>query len=245
VEFCGCCSLSFEDVSFSYSSKDTVLREVSFAVQPGESLAIVGRTGSGKTTISRLLFRLHEPSHGTIRVSGHDIRSITQTSLRQHIGYIPQDVQFINATVRDNVAFFDDSISDVAIRQALYTVGLKTWLDALSHGLDSRLFSKNHNLSVGQAQLFALARIVIKKPGIIILDEATAHVDALSERALIEALSTAIHDCTVVIVAHRLPMVQLADNVIVMEAGAISEQGGTNQLANNPDSKFYRLMSAP
>jgi ATP-binding cassette, subfamily B, bacterial len=206
-------SVELDGVSFAYQA-EPVLRGVSCLVEPGEVLGLLGRTGSGKTTISRLLFRLHDPNEGTVRLGGVDLRQARLDALRTRIGLVTQDVQLFQATLRDNVALFDPSVPDPRLREVFTELGLDEWLRALPAGLDTPLGAGGRGLSAGEAQLVALARVFLKDPGLVVLDEASSRLDPATERLLEGALTRLLDGRTGVVIAHRLATVERADRVL-------------------------------
>ncbi len=184
----GAPSVCFATVSFRYPTGALVLRQVSFDVPAGTVLGVLGRTGSGKTTLARLLCRLYDPTEGVIQLHGQDIRGARVADLRQHIGVVTQDVQIFQATVRDNLTFFDRSISDERLQAVLDEVGLTAWCAALPRGLDTLLDGGASALSAGEAQLLACARVFLRNPGLIILDEATSRLNPATEDCTTRAM---------------------------------------------------------
>jgi ATP-binding cassette subfamily B protein/ATP-binding cassette subfamily C protein len=232
--------VAVEDVSFSYDDEEIVLGNISFHLAPGKTLGLLGRTGSGKTTLARLLLRLYDPQTGEICLGGLPATAIALAGLRQRVGLVTQDVQLFQASVRDNVRLFDQAIDDVQIRAVLSELGLDGWLRSLPAGLDTQLAAGG--LSAGQAQLLALARIFLADPGLVVLDEASARLDPATERLLERAVDKLLHNRTAVLIAHRLGTVQRADEILILEQGRVLEHGLRSQLAANPDSHFHRLL---
>ncbi len=235
-------AVDFDNVTFCYYENDPVLEDFSFHLKPGRVLGLLGRTGSGKTTITRLLFRLYDPTKGVIRLGGTDIRAANLRDLRQHVGIVTQDVQLFRATVRDNLTFFDDSIPDERILEAIDDLGLREWLDKLPSGLDSLMRSGGSGLSAGEAQLLAFTRVFLKDPGLVILDEASSRLDPVTEQRIETAIDKLLHNRTGIIVAHRLATVHRADEIMIIEKGHIREHDGREELVKNPDSHFYHLL---
>ncbi len=240
-------SISFEEVWFSYETsshqiEEWTLQDISFYLRPGEVLGLLGRTGSGKTTLARLLLRLYEPQTGSIRLGGVPINETLLTEISQHIGLVTQDVQLFQATIRDNLTLFDRHLSDDRLLQALETLGLLEWLQSLPQGLDTQLGADSNGLSAGEAQLLALARIFLKNPGLIILDEASSRLDPLTEKRIEKAIDKLLQRRTGVIIAHRLQTIQRADKILILDKGQILEYGDRKQLANNPNSHFSQLL---
>jgi ATP-binding cassette, subfamily B, bacterial len=215
---------------------------VSFQIAPGAALGVVGRTGSGKTTLSRLLLRLYEPQAGVIRLGGVDLRALALPDLRGHIGVVTQDVQLFRASVRDNLTLFDPAISDDRILETLRDLGLDGWYRLLPEGLDSELEAGGGGLSAGQAQLLAFARVFLRDPGLVILDEASSRLDPATERLIERAVDRLLRDRTAIIIAHRLGTVQRAGAILVLDEGCVREYGPRERLAADPDSHFYRLL---
>ena len=218
------------------------MSNVSFSLEPGQVLGLLGRTGSGKTTIARLVFRLYDPQGGQITLGGHDLRALRQSQIRGRIGLVTQDIQLFHASVRDNLTFFDPAIADARIVAVLEELGLGRWFHALPEGLDTRLAPDGGGLSAGQAQLLAFARVFLHNPGLVILDEASSRLDPATERAVEHAVERLLHGRTAIIIAHRLPTVQRADKVLILERGQIVEFGLRRQLADDPDSRFAQLL---
>ena len=236
-------AVDLDGVSFAYEA-EPVLRRVSCRVEAGEVLGLLGRTGSGKTTISRLLFRLHDPSEGTIRLGGVDVRQARLDALRARIGLVTQDVQLFQGTLRENVTLFDQSVPDARLRAVFGELGLDQWLRALPARLDTPLGAGGRGLSAGEAQLVALARVFLKDPGLVVLDEASSRLDPATERLLEGAVTRLLAGRTGVVIAHRLATVERADRILVLEDGTVAEFGRRADLAADPDSRFARLLRA-
>jgi ABC-type multidrug transport system fused ATPase/permease subunit len=231
----------FEDVRFGYEEA-TVVHDLSFRLAPGEVLGLLGRTGSGKTTVTRLLLRLYDPDAGSIRLGGVELRAARLSHLRQHIGMVTQDVQLFQATVRDNIALFDPRIDDTRIFAALEALGLRDWVRGLPHGLDTMLAAGGGGLSAGEAQLLAFTRVFLKDPGLVILDEASSRLDPATERLIERAVDTLLRDRTGIIIAHRLGTVARADTILILEDGAVAEIGPRAALELDSDSRFAALL---
>lgn len=259
----GALSVAFENVSFSYNdgvqvaaidtasrnshavsngTKELVLQNISFYLPPGQVIGLLGRTGSGKTTLARLLLRLYDPQSGSVRLGGVATNQTPLMDLPQRVGLVTQDVQLFQTTVRNNLTFFNQKISDEHIQRTLSVLGLSEWLRSLPNGLDTQLGSDSGGLSAGQAQLLAFARIFLKDPGLVILDEASSRLDPTTENLIERAVDRLLQGRTGVIIAHRLATVQRADQILILENGRIIEYGSREKLANNPDSRFAGLL---
>ena len=234
--------LTFKDVTFSYNGSDSVLTGLSLQLKPGAVLGLLGRTGSGKTTLARLIFRLYDPRSGMIEINGVDVRQAQLEGLRRHIAIVTQDVQLFRATVRDNLTFFDRSISDEKILSTLSELELADWLRSLPQGLDTELDTGSRSLSAGEAQLLAFTRVFLRDPGLVILDEASSRLDPATEQRLERAIDKLLQNRTAIIIAHRLGTVHRADEIMILESGQVSEYGDRKQLAADPNSRFYQLL---
>ena len=197
----------------------------SVRIAPGETLALVGHTGAGKSSIARLVARFYEFQRGELLVDGRDVRTLDLAQYRQHVGMVPQEPFLFSGTVRDNVRHARPDASDEEVNQAAMQVSRGDWLADLPEGLDTDVGERGANLSMGQRQLVALARVVLKDPAIFILDEATASVDPFTETQIQEGLETIMRDRTAIVIAHRLSTVKNADRIVVMEHGRIIEEG--------------------
>jgi ATP-binding cassette, subfamily B, bacterial len=218
------------------------LQNLSFFLPAGQVLGILGRTGSGKTTIARLLLRLYDPQIGTIRLGNVALPQTPLTDLCQRVGLVTQDVQLFQTTVRNNLTFFDTRISDAQILDALELLGLSPWLHSLPAGLNTPLEPDSGGLSAGQAQLLAFARIFLKDPGLVILDEASSRLDPSTEKVIERTVDKLLEGRTGVIIAHRLSTVQRVNQILILEHGQIVEYGDRETLANTPNSRFAQLL---
>jgi ATP-binding cassette subfamily B protein len=231
-------------------AKERVLHNLSFALAPGTVLGLLGRTGSGKTTLCRLLFRLYDPDEGVICVGDGsddgqgalDLCTLPLSDLRGRVGVVTQDIQLFQASVRDNLTLFDPSVPDERIEGAICALGMGEWLASLPQGLDTELASGGGGLSAGEAQLLALTRIFLQDPGLVILDEASSRLDPATEAMIEHAVDALIRDRTAIIIAHRLGTVQRADEILILEEGCVCEHGPRAALAGDPTSRFYSLL---
>jgi ABC-type multidrug transport system fused ATPase/permease subunit len=205
-------------------------------------LGILGRTGSGKSTLTRLLLRLYDPGQGCVRLGGVDIRAAALADLRQRVGMVTQDVQLFGASLRDNLTFFDPSITSAQLAAALKTLRLWEWVQALPGGLDTPLAAGGQGLSAGEAQLLAFTRVFLKNPGLVILDEASSRLDPATEALMEQAVSRLFEGRTGLVIAHRLKTVQRADDILILENGRVVEWGRREALASDPASRFSALM---
>jgi len=221
--------LTFEHVAFAYKEDEPVLRDFSLEVPAGQKLAIVGHTGAGKSSLVRLLTRFYEFQGGTIRIDGRDVRRLDLSHYRKHLGMVPQSPFLFSGTVADNIRYGRPEASEEQIRQAALRLGGE-WLDDLPEGLQTDVGERGGSLSLGQRQLVALARVLLRDPSIFILDEATASVDPFTEAQIQTGLDVVMQGRTSIVIAHRLSTVKSADRIIVMRAGQIIEEGSHDDL---------------
>ena len=214
---------------FAYRDGEPVLHDVSLRVSPGETLALVGQTGAGKSTVARLIARLYDPTQGSVRIDGHDLRDVTLTSLRSQIGVVSQEPFLFAGTVRDNVGFARPGADDAQLLTALHAVGIAEVVERLG-GLDGEIHERGATLSAGERQLLALARAFISQPRVLVLDEATSNLDLRSEARIEQALDVLLSGRTAVIVAHRLATARRADRIAVVDEGRICEIGRHDEL---------------
>ncbi|MEM7119190.1 MAG: ABC transporter ATP-binding protein [Chloroflexota bacterium] len=243
-------AIQFEDVSFAYNRDLPVLQNISFELPAGKVLGIVGRTGSGKSTLIRLLTRLYEPDSGCIKLAAQNLAQFNLARLRQRVGVVTQDVQLFQASLRDNLTFFAEGVENGRLINILNNVGLGDWFATLPDGLDTTIGTGGQGLSAGQAQLLAFARVLLKEPGLVILDEASSRLDPTTERQLEKAIDqlfvpkqgTDTAPRTAIMIAHRLSTIQRADYILLLENGRLLEFAPRVTLANDPASRFAQLL---
>jgi ABC-type multidrug transport system fused ATPase/permease subunit len=218
------------------------LEDVSFHLRAGRTLGVLGRTGSGKTTLGRLLFRFYDPQQGQVLLGGVDLREARLAPLRARVGLVTQDVQLLAGTLRDNLCFYETraALTDARLLQALEALGLEHWLARFPAGLDTLL--TDTSLSAGEGQLVALARIYLKDPGLIVLDEASSRLDPATEVLLGRALERLLEGRTALIIAHRLSTLARVDEILILEEGRVVEAGVRAELASDPRSRLSALL---
>lgn len=231
--------VAFHHLSFDYGDGEHVLRDVHLTLAAGRSMGIVGRTGSGKTTLSRLVLRLVEATEGELRLNGVPVAEIPMAELRRRVAMIPQEVELFGGTVRDNVTLFDPSPTDADVEHALTEAGLGA---LVAGGIHRELGAGGAGLSAGEAQLLALARVWLRDPDLVVLDEATARVDPESEARLDEAVTRLMAGRTTLVIAHRLSTLRHVDDILVLDHGAVLEHGPREHLAADPGSRFRHLL---
>lgn len=218
-------SIVLEDVSFGYAADTPVLHDINLQILPGESLAVVGPTGAGKSTIAKLIVRFYDPLSGRVCIDGQDVRNVSLESLRRQLGVVPQEPFLFNGSIGENVAFSRPDVSEEEIWEACRTVGLDTMLSRLPDGLDTPCHERGVSLSSGERQLLALARAFLAQPRVLVLDEATSNLDSHSEKKIEEALDAVLKGRTAIIIAHRLTTAMRADRIAVIQDGRITEMG--------------------
>ena len=223
-------------------TSNQVLTGVSIHVPAGGSLGLLGRTGSGKTTLTRLVFRLVDPTAGVVLLGGVDLREVRLADLRRRVGLVTQDVQLFHASVRDNLTFFDAGVEDARILAAIDAVGLGEWLAGLADGLNTPLAYGGSGLSAGQAQLLALGRVFLRDPSVVVLDEASSRLDPATEAQIERALDRLLVGRTVIVIAHRLATVRRVDEIAILSGGTVIESGPRAALAADPGSRFAQLL---
>jgi ATP-binding cassette subfamily B protein len=238
----GAPELAFEHVTFGYTDDAPVLKDVTFTLATGAVLGLLGRTGSGKTTLTRLLFRFYDPQCGTIRLGGADIKAAPLRDLRRRIGMVTQEVQLFHASVRDNLTLFDPAIDDARILSMIGELGLTTWYHSLPAGLDTELAPGAGGLSAGEAQLLAFTRVFLQNPDLVILDEASSRLDPATEQLIARATERLVRGRTAIIIAHRLATVQRVDEILILEDGRVIEHDRRETLRGDPQSRFAHLL---
>lgn len=223
-------AIELRNVDFHYKEEEQVFSDFSLTVHPGETLALVGHTGSGKSSITKLVARFYEYQGGQILVDGRDLRSLDLAAFRAQVGFVTQTPFLFNGTVLDNVRYGRNDAGDEEVAAAARRVGAGDWIATLPDGLATEVAERGRNLSLGQRQLIALARVLLQDPAVIMLDEATASVDPLTEALIQEGLDELLRDRTAIVIAHRLSTVRQADRIVVLSAGRIIEQGSHDRL---------------
>ena len=218
------------DVSFSYNAGEEVLHAVSLTIEPGETIALVGPTGAGKTSIANLVARFYEVTDGAVRVDGHDVRTVTRQSLHRQMGFVPQDPFLFSGTITDNIRFGRPEATDEEMLSAAKLANADDFIRALPEGYETRILEGGVNLSVGQRQLLCIARAILVDPRILILDEATSSVDTVTEALIQGALERLLSGRTAIVIAHRLSTIRNADRIYVVDGGQIVEQGTHEEL---------------
>ncbi|GLY08393.1 MULTISPECIES: ABC transporter ATP-binding protein [Actinoplanes] len=235
--------LVFDQVTFAYDDGPVVLDDVSFRLPAGATLGLVGRTGSGKSTLVGLAFRSFDPAHGRVLIGGHDLRSLDRAALRRSVAYIPQGITLFGATLRDNLTLFAPGHADDVLLNALREAGLGTLAETLPDGLDTRLDASWTGLSTGQGQMLNLARAFLTDPAVVLLDEPSSQIDPHTEQALRTALTRFARDRTAIIVTHRLETLDEADHILVLDEGRVLEYGRRADLLAATGSVFAGLSA--
>jgi ABC-type multidrug transport system fused ATPase/permease subunit len=235
--------LCFDDVSFRYGTGDEAeyaLRDVDLVIPPGQTVALVGETGAGKSTFAKLVARFYDPSDGRVLVDGHDLRSVSAHSLRSRMGIVPQEAFLFSGTVRENIAFGRPGATDEEIRAAARAVGADGFISELEHGYDSQIGERGVQLSAGQRQLVAFARALVADPRILVLDEATSNVDVHTESLIEQGMRRLVAGRTAIVIAHRLSTIRGASRILVLEHGQVVEDGTHEELLE-AQGRYWRL----
>jgi ABC-type multidrug transport system fused ATPase/permease subunit len=237
--------LRFDDVSFRYAAgrdddEGWALRDVDLVIPPGQTVALVGETGAGKSTFAKLVARFYDPSSGAVLVDGHDLRTVTAESLRSQMGIVPQEGFLFSGTIRENIAFGRPDATDSEIRAAARAVGADTFIEALDDGYDAQIGERGVQLSAGQRQLVAFARALVADPRILVLDEATSNVDVHTESLIEKGMRRLVAGRTAIIIAHRLSTIRGASRILVMEHGQVVEDGTHEELLQ-AEGRYWRL----
>jgi len=239
-------TISFDNINFSYNKKRPIIKGISFKVNGGEKVAVVGESGSGKSTLVKLLFRFYDVSSGTISIDNQNISQITQNSLRQHIGIVPQDTVLFNDTLFANVNYGNPEANTKQVMQAIELAHLTKFVNSLPDGVETMVGERGLKLSGGEKQRVAIARTILKNPQILVFDEATSSLDSHSEQAILAAINEVAQNRTSLVIAHRLSTITDSDNIIVMSEGEIVEQGNHQQLLTlqGKYSKMWQLQQS-
>jgi ABC-type multidrug transport system fused ATPase/permease subunit len=232
--------IDFEDVSFAYKGTTLALEHITLHVPPGQTVALVGATGAGKSTMAKLVARFYDPTSGRVLVDGHDLREVTSASLRSQMGIVPQEAFLFSGTIGDNIAFGRPDASDDEIRAAATAVGVDEFISELERGYDTEVGERGAQLSAGQRQLIAFARALIADPRILILDEATSNVDLHTEGRIEEGLARLLMGRTAIVIAHRLSTIRRAGRIVVLEHGRTVEQGTHDELIA-AEGRYFEL----
>ena len=235
-------TITFSDVEFGYSSKNRVIKGISFELLPNKKVALVGESGEGKTTLTNLLMRLYEPSSGKICIDRQDISEVTQESLRRHIGVVFQEANLFSGTIRENIAYANPQASEEAVTAAAKAANAHEFIEKLEKGYDTEIGERGLKLSGGQKQRLAIARALLKDAPILVLDEATSSLDSKSELLVQEALERLMKNRTTIIIAHRLSTIQNVDTIIALKNGVVAESGSPAELART-DGIYAKLLA--
>lgn len=239
-------SLELDNVTFTYDDEDipvAVIDDISLTLDAGTSIGVLGRTGSGKTTLARLLLRLVEPTEGTVRLGGIPLADVPLADLRSRTGVVSQDVHLFGSTIRDNLTLFDESVTNDELHRALEQLELLSWVQAMPDGLETKLGPDGSGLSAGEGQLIALTRLFLRSPDFVLLDEASSRIDPTTEERVTRAIDRLLEGRTALVIAHRLSTVERLDEILVLDRGKVAERGATAELRNDPDSRYAQLLA--
>jgi ATP-binding cassette subfamily B protein len=238
--------VKFDNVSFSYEPDVEVLHDINLTINPGETVAFIGRTGAGKSSLMNLVSRFYEIDKGDVTVDGHSVSSVTLESLRRQVGIVPQEAFLFSGTIEENIRYGNLEAGHEDIIRAATAAGVHDFISHLEHGYDTQVGERGHNLSAGQRQLVCLARAILADPPIIIMDEATSNVDTNTERVMQKALRNLSEGRTCLIIAHRLSTITSADRIVALENGKIVETGSHRELMDKKGLYYnmYETLSA-
>jgi ABC-type multidrug transport system fused ATPase/permease subunit len=234
--------IEFEDVSFSYTEDQPVIKDISFKAAPGTVTALVGSSGSGKSTIISLIASFIDPDKGTIRIDGEDLAEIKLSEYRQHLGVVLQDDFLFDGTIKENICFTKPNASDEEIQNAVEAAYVNEFTDRFDKGLETEIGERGVKLSGGQRQRIAIARAILANPKLIILDEATSNLDTESEALIQKSLNELVKNRTTFVIAHRLSTIKKADKILVIEDGRIVEEGNHNELIQK-EGRYHHLYT--
>jgi ABC-type multidrug transport system fused ATPase/permease subunit len=235
--------IEFKNVEFSYDDTRKALKGIHLKMNAGQTVALVGHTGSGKTTIANLVSRFYDPTNGKVEIDGMDLKDVSLGSLRDKVSVVLQDTFIFSGTIQENIRFGRPDATDEEVKEAAKAVGAHTFIENLSNGYETEVEERGNVLSVGERQLLSFARALLADPDILILDEATASIDTESELKIQQALKTLLKGRTAIIIAHRLSTIREADNIIVLDHGEIMEQGNHTELMSQQGIYYHLVVS--
>lgn len=237
-------TITIKNLSFGYSENIDVIDNVSFELKPGERLGVMGETGSGKTTLAKLIARLYDFDRGEILLNGISVKELTSENLSEHIAYCTQDVQMLHGTLRDNITLYNEDFSDDEIKFSIKQMGLEQWFQKFPEGLDTYFDMAENNLSAGEAQLLSIVRLFIRNPAIVILDEISSHLDTITEQRILSALDVLTKNRTVISITHKYLALRWVDKVMILNNGKIIERGRRVQLEKDQSSRFFSICKS-